>query len=281
MAAFLAILSAAAFGGADFVGGLAARRASAVSVVITGHLTGLLVVAAVAPWFGSDGVGTADFLWGGAAGASGAIGLTILYHALATTRFMVAAPAAAVLGAAVPVVFGLAIGERPSATAWIGIAVALPAILLISGLRSEGSASAAATRRAVLLGSAAGSLFGLFGIFMSRTADTSGAWPLVSARVASIITMSVVALVMARPLLATGKALRISIAAGAADMAANIALLAALHEPGLVSLVLLISSLYPAGTVLLARVVLDERINRTQVVGLLLAAVGIGLIALG
>lgn len=281
MAAVLAILSAAGFGGADFVGGLASRRASAVSVVITGHLTGLLVVATLAPWFGSDGVGTADFLLGGAAGASGALGLTILYHALATTRFTVAAPAAAVFGAAVPVVFGLAIGERPAAVAWIGVALALPAIILISGLRNDGSASAATTRRAVVLGSAAGALFGLFGIFMSRTADTSGAWPLVGARLASILTMGAVALMMARPLLATGKALRISIAAGAADMAANILLLAALHEPGLVSLVLLISSLYPAGTVLLARVVLHERMTRTQVVGLLLAGFGIGLIAVG
>ncbi|MCJ7726720.1 MAG: EamA family transporter [Acidimicrobiia bacterium] len=281
MAVFLAILSAAAFGGADFVGGLASRRASAISVVVTGHLMGLAVVVAVAPWFGSAGVGIADFLWGAAAGASGALGLTLLYHALATTRFSVAAPAAALLGAAVPVVFGLAIGERPSAAAWIGIAIALPAILLISGLRNDGSALAATTRRAVWLGSAAGVLFGLWGVFISRTADTSGAWPLVGARLASLLTMAAVAVVMARPLLATGKAMRISLAVGAADMAANMLLLAALHEPGLVSLVLLISALYPAGTVLLARVVLHERMSRTQVVGLLLAGIGIGLIAAG
>ena len=133
-------------------------------------------------------------------------------------------------------------------------------------------------RRAVLLGSVAGVLFGLFGVLISQTADTSGVWPLVGARVASIPTMAAIALVMGKPLLVVrATAMRISATAGAADMIANILLLAALHEPGLLSLVLLISSLYPAGTVLLARVVLDERINRVQIGGLIMAGFGLAL----
>jgi len=279
MAVFLAFLSAVAFGGADFIGGLAARRASAISVVVTSHLVGLGVVVAVAPLWGSDGVVIADFGWGAAAGAAGGIGLAILYHAFASTRFTVAAPAAALMGAAVPVLFGVVIGERPGGVAWIGVALALPAILLISGGGGKGAASAQTASRAVLLGGLAGLLFGVWGIFIAQTGDGSGVWPLVGARLASIPTMVVVALAMGRPLLATGSALRISLTAGAADMAANILLLAALHEPGLLSLVLLISSLYPAGTVILARVVLGERMSRIQVAGLVMAGAGVGLIA--
>lgn len=207
--------------------------------------------------------------------------MTILYHALATTRISVAAPAAALLGAAIPVVFGVVIGERPEVVAWIGVALALPAILIMSRTGDDGPTMVDSNRRAVLLGSLAGVLFGLFGVFISQTADTSGVWPLVGARVASIPTMALIALAMGKPLIASGSTFRISATAGAADMIANILLLAALHEPGLLSLVLLISSLYPAGTVLLARVVLDERMSRVQVAGLVLAGIGLGFIAVG
>ena len=281
MAVLLAVLSAAAFGGADFIGGLASRKASAVSVVVTAHLIGLALVAVVAPFWGSAGPASADLLWGAAAGAAGAGGLVILYHALATTRFSVAAPAAALLGAAVPVVYGVLVGERPEPIAWAGVAVALPAILMIGVTSEEGEAGKPLVRRAVLLGSLAGVLFGLFGILISQTADTSGVWPLLGARLASIPVIAGVALVRRHPLLVEGRGLALALTAGAADMSANILLLAALHEPGLVSLVLLVSSLYPAGTVLLARVVLDERMNRVQVAGLLLAGLGLALIAIG
>ncbi|MBU1866519.1 MAG: DMT family transporter [Actinobacteria bacterium] len=281
MALFLASLSALAFGGADFVGGLASRRAPAVSVVVTAHLAGLAVVLAVAPWWGQGGPGIPDFLWGAAAGAAGGGGLVILYHALATTRFSVSAPAAALLGAALPVVFGVAIGERPATLAWVGVAMALPAILLI-GMAGDGDEDApGTTRRAVILGSLAGVLFGLFGILISRTGDTSGIWPLVGARMASLPVLGAVALARGHRLLVSGPVLGVALTVGAADMVANILLLAALHEPGLVSLVLLVSSLYPAGTVVLARMVLDERLNRIQLGGLALAGIGLGLIAVG
>jgi len=280
MAVFLAFLSAVAFGGADFIGGLASRRASAVSVVVTAHIIGLSVILVVAPLWGAESAALSDLLWGAAAGVSGAIGLAILYHALATTRFTVAAPAAALLGATFPVGFGLIIGERPGGAAWIGIALSVPAILLISVAKDDGTPLAATTRRAVILGSLAGALFGLFGIFVSQSADTSGVWPLVGARLASIPTMVVVALAMGKPLLVSAGTMRIAVTAGATDMVANILLLAALHEPGLISLVLLISSLYPAFTVILARIVLEERMTRTQVGGLLMAGVGIALISI-
>ncbi|MCB2223870.1 MAG: EamA family transporter [Actinobacteria bacterium] len=279
MALFLASLSALAFGGADFVGGLASRRAPSVSVVVTGHAIGLVLVGAVAPWWGSSGVAAPDVLWGAAAGASGAFGLVILYHGLATTRFSVVAPAAAVVGAVLPVAFGLAIGERPEALAWAGVALALPAILLVSSAGGGSGGDARRLRRAVLLGAAAGALFGLFGIFISRSADTSGLWPLVGARAASLPTVGLLALVLGKPLSAPAPVRPVALAAGAADMIANILLLGALHEPGLLALVLLVSSLYPAVTVVLARAVLDERMTRLQMAGLVLAGAGLALIA--
>jgi drug/metabolite transporter (DMT)-like permease len=162
----------------------------------------------------------------------------------------------------------------------VGVALALPAILLISRVRGEGPVSVATARRALLLGSLAGALFGVFGILISRTADGSGLWPLVGARAASIPTISVLALAAGRPLIAEGRALWIAMTAGGTDMLANMFLLSALHEPGLVSLVILISSLYPAFTVLLARLVLEERIGPTQMLGLVMAGLGIGLISI-
>ncbi len=280
MAIVFAVLAAATFGAADFVGGLASRRVAAVTVVVTSHLVGLLVVLVVAPLWGSSGAGASDLVWGAAAGVAGAAGLVILYHALATTRFSVAGPAAALAGAVVPVIFGLLIGERPEMLAWVGVTLALPAVLLISVGGGGGDSSLAETnRRALLLGSLAGLLFAFFGVFISRTADTSGLWPLVGARLASIPLMVVVAIGLGRPVLASGRMLAVATAVGAMDMAANIFLLAALHEPGLVSLVILISSLYPGFTVILARLVIDECITRTQLSGLLMAGLGVGMIA--
>jgi len=279
VAIVFAVLSAATFGAADFIGGMASRRIAAVTVVVTSHLVGLSVVLIVAPMWGSSGAGAADLAWGAAAGLAGAGGLVILYHALATTRFSVAGPAAALAGAVVPVAFGVLIGERPEPLAWAGVALALPAILLISAGGGGDSSLAATTRRALLLGSLAGLLFAFFGVFISRTADTSGLWPLVGARLASIPLMVVVAVGLGRPVLASGRMLAVAIVVGAMDMAANIFLLAALHEPGLVSLVILISSLYPGFTVILARLVIDERISRTQLAGLLMAGLGVGMIA--
>lgn len=277
MAILLAILSSVTIGTADFLGGLASRRSPAVSVVATSHLVGLAVVAVAAPLWAWEGSPAGDMLWGAAAGASGAFGLVTLYHALATTRFTVAAPAAALSGAVIPVVFGVAIGERPEALAWAGVVLALPALLLIGG-RGDPAGAGSPIRRAAVLGGLAGLLFALFGIFISRAGEASGLWPLVAARLASLPTIGALAFATRRPLLAAGPALPAALAAGFLDMLANILFLLALQR-GLVSLVILISALYPAFTVLLARLVLQERMTRPQLGGLLLAGCGVALIA--
>jgi drug/metabolite transporter (DMT)-like permease len=278
VAIVFAVLASAMIGSADFLGGFTARRAPAATVVVTSHLSGLALVLIAALLTGAQGPLAVDIGWGAAAGAAGAIGLVLLYHALATTRIAVAAPAAALTGAIVPVAFGVLVGERPASLAWLGVGLAIPALVLISSGRGVDGKILLHSIRAVAIGTAAGIAFGLFGIFLSRTGDASGLWPLVGARLASIPAISALALGTRRPLVAGPPVLWWALGVGCADMVANIVFLAALQR-GLLSLVVVITSLYPGFTILLARLVLREQIARRQGAGLGLAALGIALIS--
>jgi len=277
MAVLLAAFSSVLFGTADFMGGVAARRASAVSIVFASHLAGLAVVAASIPAFGGE-AGPDDLLWGAAAGASGAWALALFYHGLATTRVAVIAPVAAVVGTMLPVLFGLWAGERPAAAAWAGVAVAFPAFVLLGS--GHGTAGRAATRRAATLGVLVGVGFGLFSIFLSRTGADSGMWPLVPARAASLAAIAVGAPFLRAPLLPPAAILPFAALVGTIDMSANILFLLAVRR-GLLALVSVVIALYPAVTVIGARLVFRERIHRPQVAGLALAAVSVSLIAVG
>ena len=126
----LAAISSVMFGVADFFGGISAKRASAITVVVGVQLIGLVGIAAAVPAFGGSPL-PSGIAWGAAAGLCGSTGLVMLYRALATTRMAVAAPVAAIVGALTPVVFGVAIGERPLPLAWAGVALALPAVGMI------------------------------------------------------------------------------------------------------------------------------------------------------
>ena len=275
MPLFLAALSSFTFGVADFVGGFAARRVSAVTVVWGAHVLSLGAVLAVAPLF-SDGFGPATALWWGAgAGIAGSIGIAVFYFALATTPTAVVAPVAAVVGTGLPVLFGVLIGERPEPIAWLGMTLAVPALLLLpSGTRDRGSAV-----RGVWLGLVTGVGFALFGILVSRTGADSGLWPLGSARVASIVMLTIAAPILRKPLMAPRNTWSFIAAAGILDMTANVLFLLAVREE-LLSLVAVIMALYPASTIALARIVMGERFARRQVGGLALAAAAVGLIAL-
>lgn len=271
-------LSSFTFGVADFTGGLAARRAPAVSVVVMSQVVGGAGVLLAAPFFGEGAPASREIAWGAAAGVAGAFGLVMFYNALASTRISVTAPVAAIVGTATPVLFGLIVGERPSSSAWVGVAVALLAIVFITRPPAR-TAAGSGTGRAVLLGSAVGVLFGLFGILISRTAAESGLWPLAGARGASLTVVTILALVRRRPLIPShGR--RLTAAAGALDMTANVFFLLAVREE-LLSLVAVIQSLYPASTIALARIVIGERIGGLQLLGLLFAALGVGLIVTG
>jgi drug/metabolite transporter (DMT)-like permease len=272
----LALASALVYGSADFLGGLASRRVAAVVVTLLSQCAGLFSLFLVLGFMQGDGFDGTDAAWGALGGLCGAVALVCFYWALATGAMSVVAPLTAVVSAIVPVVTGLALGERPGALAFVGIALALPAIALIS--READDAPPPASRLVVPAALAAGLGFGFFFVALARTSADSGLWPLVGARAASITLLSAVVLVR-RPSLAVPPPVRpMVLVAGVFDTLANALYLAAANR-GLLSVVAVIAALYPASTVVLARVVLGERVRRWQVGGFALAAVAVSLVA--
>jgi drug/metabolite transporter (DMT)-like permease len=279
VAVLLAGISALLYGGADFYGGLATRRSAVSAVLALSQFVGLAIALAAVAILRTALPAAADLAWGAVAGICGAAGLAALYTALARTVVAVASPVAAVVGTVIPVVLGVAAGERPGALAWAGIAVALPAIALLSAAPGVGTGSGS-PRRAALLGTAAGTGFGLFFFAISRTTGGSGLWPLVAARVATIALVALTAAVTGRTLRPARGSIGVVVAAGALDMGANIAFLLA-SRAGMVSVAAAVAALYPGPTVLLAWIVLHERITPLRIVGLVFALAGVALISAG
>lgn len=279
MASLLALLSAATFGAGDFFGGLATRRSGpATTVVLVAHVVGFFFLAALTPLFGLE-ASTRDVVWGALGGLAGAVGLVLLYRGLAIGTMSVVAPITALGAAIIPIGFGLAAGERPAAWALVGAALSLVAIYLISqppGSEhgSRGRLVDAGLPEAI----GAGIGFGVFFILLAETASASGLVPLVSARVASVTVLGLVTVSLGRSLWLQSAGLRLALAAGIFDAAANALFLAAART-GLLSLVAVLSALYPASTIILARVVLGERIGRVQRFGLAAGLAGVVLIA--
>lgn len=273
-----AAVSATFYGAADFCGGLATRRSSVLATIVGSQLCGLALAAAAAPLVGPNAPRLADLAWGAAAGLSGAAGLAVFYRALASTVIAVASPAAAVSGAALPVLFGLLLGERPALWGWIGLPLALVAIAALTS-PGAGTRDRAQSRRALLLGLASGVGFAGFFILVSRAAPPSGLWPLVAARVASVTTLAAVALATRRAVRLEPTARLPAALAGLLDMAANVFYVLAARA-GLLALVAVVVSLYAAPTVLLARIVLGERLTSWRVAGLVLALSAVALMSL-
>ncbi|MDQ3752264.1 MAG: DMT family transporter [Actinomycetota bacterium] len=280
------LAAALIYGAADFVGGLVSRRTNVLSVVLFSQLWGTGPLLLAVPFFGGA-VGREDLAWGAAAGLAGAAGIVFLYRGLSIGRMTVVAPTTAVEAATIPVIFGLAGGERPSAVALAGVALALPAVALVSSSPRGGPGDTAGhggvegrLPPGLLDGLAAGLAFGFFFISLERTGSGSGLWPLVMARATAVVCVGTAALLTGRSLRPSPGTTRSIAAAGGLDVLANILYLLASRR-GLLSLVAVLTSLYPASTVLLARVVLRERLWRVQAAGLVLAAVGVGLIAAG
>ena len=274
----LAGLSALMYGAGDFCGGLASRKAPLATVLVFSQLVGLLVAVAAAFALGQPLPAMSDLLWGAAAGVCGTAGLAALYRALATTLVAVASPVAAVTGAAIPVIMGLLIGERPGGPAWVGIGLAAPAIVLLT-VGPPGHAARGVVRRAVVLGIAAGIGFGLFFFTISRTSPGSGIWPLAAARLSTISLVVLFAALTCRTLRPRRDGFSIVMISGALDMGANIAFLLA-SRIGLLSITSVVTSLYPGPTVLLAVLVFRERMTVPRVLGLALALAGVACISL-
>lgn len=274
----LGLAVAAAYGAADFFGGLSSKRSPLAAVVVLSQLCGLPVLVLLIIVAGGDPTARA-LLLGAIAGAIGGTGLACLYRGLSRGRMSVVAPITAVGAAIVPVLYGIAGGERPSPLATAGVALALAAVVLIS--RAPDSPAGPAPKSTLALACYAGAAFGTVFVLLSETGDWSGFWPLVAGRSTSIVLLAVGALVTGRSLTPSGTpALRLIATTGALDLAANVLYLLASRR-GLLAVVAVLSSLYPAVTVLLARLVLSERLFRPQVAGLVLAGTGVVLIASG
>lgn len=285
---FLALASAALYGAADFLGGLASRRASTIAVVIVSQAAGLLplgLILAVLP-----GAPTRpDLLWGATAGLAGGTGVALLYRALAIGTMSIVAPTTAVCAVMLPVLAELWRGERLGAVTIGGIGLALVAIVLVSQQRrpSESVAHAAMKRRGVGalppgmgLALLSGVAIGLFFLALARTATAAGLWPLLVSRGLSIVVFGAIAvagshrMVMPRPILV------LAAACGVVDMLANALYLVA-SRGGPLSVVVTLASLYPASTVVLARIVVGERLSARQNVGIACALAAVVMIVSG
>ena len=278
MSVLLAIGSALTFGVADFLGGMASRRVATWSVVIGSQFFGLLLLVLALPALPPATYDVSDLAWGAAGGIAGALALTQFFRGLALGNMSVVAPIAAVITGAVPVAAGVALGERPSPLAWVGIALALPALALIS---RELADSTTRTPADVLVSAVVAGLgFGVFFVFLDRTGDAAGIQPLIAARATSVTLLAAIGMASGRLEGVRGRLLGVVALSGVLDMTANVLFLYAVRE-GLLALGAVISAMYPASTLVLARTVLDERLRPVQVAGLVLAAVAVSLVALG
>lgn len=275
MAVLLALCSSAVYGAADFFGGLGAKRLPALVVVSVSQLAGALLVVLVVPVAG--GVRTVhDLVLGACAGLLGALALVLFYRALAEGSMSVVAPVTAVCGAAVPVLAGLATGDVLGAPAIAGVVLALPAIGLAA---SEGGLGALrhdlrGLTRPVLAGLGFGGVL----LLLHGTSHDSGLWPLVASRLTAGVVVAGLLVARGTPLRVPRGSLTTVVAAGAADTLANVLFLLAVRM-GQLSVVGLLSSLYPVSTVVLAAAVLRERLSKVQLAGVGGCTVAVLLIA--
>lgn len=282
MAIVLGLAAALTYGAADFLGALATKSTRVLTVVFFSQVLGSGLLLVALPFFLDTPMSVAALGWGAGAGVAGAVGVALFYQGLAVGRMGAVAPITGVEAAAVPVIFGLVSGERPSVLALAGVVVALGAVGLVSASpRDDGSGEKVqGLQPGVGLALGAGIAFGAFFILLDGAGDDSGLWPLVGARVSSLATIAI-ALLATKGLEKPARSAWPAIAgAGILDLAANLFFLLAARR-GLLSIVAVLTSMYPATTVVLARILLNERFHRTQLVGLGLAALGVTALTLG
>lgn len=278
MAVLLALSSALVYGASDFCGGMASRRAPAFAVVAVSQVAGLVALLALLPWLVGE-LTVPALAWGAAAGTAGTAAMVLFYRALAVGVMSVVAPVTAAAGAAVPVLVGLALGERVGAAAAVGIGLALVAVVLVAaedGLGSLRTARPGAYAPAL----AAGAGFGIFFVLLDRAPADAGLYPLVGARVLSLTLVLLIALAAGRSLRVSRAGLPVVVLAGVGDMAANALFLLATQQDGPLVVTAVLASLYPVSTVLLAQVLLRERLVSTQLGGVGAAAAAVVLISL-
>jgi uncharacterized membrane protein len=277
----LALAAAALYGTADFLGGVASRRASVFAVLALTVPAGAVVMVLVALLGSALGAPAATGSWSAAgwaaaSGVCGAAGLVAFYAGFASAPISVVAPVAALVSAVLPVGVAIAGGERPGPTVIAGGLVCLVAIILVSAQPADHAASG--RLRAVGYGAAAGVGFGLFFIFLKYAGQSGVLWPVAISRSAgTVVAFGIVLATRTRVRFGRGGITGIALISGAIDAAANVCYVLATRA-GLFGLAVVITSLYPGITVLLARVLLGERMRWLQRTGLMLAAVGVVLV---
>jgi drug/metabolite transporter (DMT)-like permease len=275
IAVLLSLASAFAYGLSDFVGGVLTRRASAWAVATMSQGTAaVLTLALLATDIGD--YTTATLLWGILAGIGSGVGNVFIYRGLGAGRMTVVAPVSAVVAAALPVIAGIVAGERPGMFPAIGILTALPAIWLVAGgrgLQDLGGMD-------VVNGLIAGAGFGVQFSALGQVPREAGLMPLAVSQTASVLAIITGAALLSTPWVPRDRSSRLGAIAGLlAGIATLCFQLAA--QSGLLTIAAVLASLYPAVTVLLAALLLRERVQRAQGVGLTLAALAVALIAGG
>jgi drug/metabolite transporter (DMT)-like permease len=274
----LGALVALAYGSGDFLGGFASQRLRTSTVLLGSQSIGLAVALLLVIVLRDASPDAHVYVLSAVAGAVGVVAVALLYRGLAVGRMSVVAPVSAVGGAVLPVVWGLLEGERPSALAWVGIALALTAIVIVGRGAEHDPAASVTPLHELALGAGAGIGFGIVFILFSESASGSGLWPVLIARCTSVPLLVGAVIVLRQPPRVTRSGLAPVVGAGLFDVTANALIVLAIRE-GLLSLVAPVASLYPATTVVLARLVLHERIGRQRAGGLALGLVGLALIA--
>jgi uncharacterized membrane protein len=269
MASLLALLAAVFYGAADFLGGITTRRATMIGAVLVTQGAGLGVLLLVTPLLPDADLTRTDVIFGALGGITGSVGVGLLYLALAIGPMSVVAPVTAVCAAIVPLGVGLVLGERPHPWAALGVLLALIAVALLSQTETAGDERHAAPSRlgqGIRVALASGIAVGLFFVAVAQTTADAVMWPLAISRVVSLTMFLALAVATGRPAGVPRAAVTPALACGALDMLANALYLVAVRQ-GQLGLVATLASLYPASTVLLARIVLGERLGAWQQLG--------------
>lgn len=257
---------------------MAARHVAALRIVLVSYPVALVLLGALAVGFGGT-VSPAAVIWGALCGVSQGLAVWWFYAALGSGPISVVSPLTAVLAAGVPLTAGVLMGERPGVVAGIGVVLALASVVLVS--REAGDSDIrphrfTATVAWLTLGAGLG--FGMNYVLLAQAPADSRMWPLFFGRVAATAVVLLAAALTGNLKAPNGFPLRLAIGAALLDVGANVSMLVALQS-SMLSLAGVLISLYPAATVLLAIVVLHERMTRAQVAGMVLALVAVALIS--
>jgi drug/metabolite transporter (DMT)-like permease len=288
MVILLGLAAGVLYGTGDFLGGLATRRVQVLAVLMLAETAGV-IVAVPAAAMSPGPARLAGLAWGVGAGLVGGLGLIIFYVGLAAGPMSVVAPVSGLVSTILPVAVALAEGERPGAGVYVGALLCLVAIVLASSAGDAGPARGpraprpglTGVGRAVGYGIASGTSFGLFFLLIRNAGQSGELWPVAAGRIGELAIVLIAAAALRRSLMPRGAGFILLLAvaaAGAIDVVANICYVAATRT-GMFGLAVVLASLYPGVTVLLARAVLGERLRWVQRAGLGLAALGIILVA--